>query len=213
MVRKSEVVGLAIILLFALLAATFYSHMPEQMVCHWDDKGEIGATESRDILLLAGLLTLCGVFTLFAVISRIGKLRPQTKEARFYYGVGLNLMLLFYLAVESAVMLWNVGVRIDFFSVLGVGFGAMIFFVGRVFNHAKPHWFVSLQTPWTKKNEQVWKKTNQFLGKLLCAIGIVGGVAGFFTWYSIASFHVAILAAVLAFFYSRHQYRRIVRQN
>ena len=213
MVRRSEVVGLAVVLLVACLTATFYSRMPEEMVCHWGDNGEVAGTESKDIILFGGLLTLCGVFTLFAVLSRIGRFKPETKEARFYYGVGLNLMLLFYLAADLAVILWNIGVRVEFFSVVGVGLGSMILFAGRVFCHAKPHWFVGLQTPWTKKNEQVFTKTNQFLGRLLCVIGVIGAVSALFTWYAMASFHLAVLAAVLAFFYSRHQYRRIVAQN
>lgn len=207
--RKSEIVGLIIVLLSVALAIIIYPFMPGQMASHWNSQDEVIGTTDKEFTLMVFPLVIIGIFTFFVIISRIGKLKPQVSETIFYYGVGLNMLLLFFFAMYLVFILWNVDIRISFFLVFNVGLGLIIFFVGRVLRHAKPHWFVSFRTPWAKRNEKVWEKTHQLLGKLLCIIGISGAVLGFFTPYALFVIAIAIFSVPFAYCYSYHHFRML----
>ncbi len=207
--RKSEIVGLIIVVLSVALAIIIYPFMPEQMASHWNGQDEVVGTTDKEFTLKVFPLVIFGIFTFFVIISRIGNLKPRESETVFYYGVGLNILLLFFFAMYLVFILWNVGIKISFFLVFNVGLGLMLFFLGRVVKHAKPHWFLSFRTPWVKRNEKVWEKTHQFLGMLLCMIGISGAVLAFFTPYALFVIATAYFSVPFAYWYSYHHYRML----
>lgn len=207
--RKSEVVGLIIVFFSIALTIIMYPFMPEQMPSHWNSQDEVVGTTDKDFTLKIFPLVIFGIFTFFVIISRMGDLKPQTSETVFYYGVALNILLLFFFVMHLVYILWNVGIRISVFLVFNVGLGIMLFFLGRVLQHAKPHWFLSFRTPWVKRNEIVWEKTHQLLGKLLCIIGISGAVLGFFTPYASFVIVIAYFSVPFTYWYSYHHYRML----
>ena len=167
----------------------------------------------KKLFVVGSLATIFAIFTAFVVISRIAKYVPETRQTQIYYGIGINLILLFPIAVIFAVIASNSGVSCNVLKVASVCISLIILFLGIVVRNAKSHWFVSLRTPWTKKNEQVWNKTHRLLGNIFCIIGICGAVAGTVTFYALFTTNIAVLAVVVAVIYSYTRYRKMKLPN
>lgn len=208
--RKGEVIGIAILLAVALTVMLLYSKLPDQMIINWDSEGRaIGNTMLKINFIRLFLLGAILVFLLFLGLSRIGKLRPETKEAQFYYSGGLSVSAVVYSAIYLSVVLWNLEIKHSVLQVVAGGFGVILFFVGRVISKAKSHWFVSFRTPWTKRSKDIFDEANCFLGKLLCIIGTCGVVASFVTFYAIFAINLAMLAILYVFIYSYWKAKKV----
>lgn len=209
--RKSEIIGLAIILSALLFFGIAYSVLPEEMFSYFDGDGDPIDTIPTSAFMLISAAVLGGIFAVFAVLSRIEKMRPRARRPRLYYGIGLIIMLLFYIACFGAVILWNLGIEINLFKVFVVGLGVIFFTAGTMVRNAKPGWFMGCRTPWTGRDERVWYKTHQFGGNLLCLIGLIQTIAGLFTVYAFFVIFATIFTLPLIFAYSYLEYRRIIK--
>jgi uncharacterized membrane protein len=51
--------------------------------------------------------------------------------------------------------------------------GLLFIFIGNLSPKFKPNYFVGIRTPWTLANEDVWKKTHRFGGKVFVITGLL----------------------------------------
>ena len=88
--------------------------------------------------------------------------------------------------------------------------GILFIVIGNYLPQCKPNYFVGIKTPWTLSNEEVWRKTHRFSGKVFVILGIIMILSVFVpvTWKSFVMVVVIIGAVGLTMGYSYVAYKR-----
>ncbi|WP_266076364.1 SdpI family protein [Haladaptatus caseinilyticus] len=209
-VRTQYLVAALLVAVAFGVSVFFYPQMPDRMATHWTTSGDADGTMGK--LWGAFLLpTVTAVLlALFAVIPRIDPLDENISVFRKQYALFVVLFVAFMLYVHSFVILWNLGYRFDFTTVLAPAIGALFYFIGVLMNRVERNWFVGVRTPWTLSNDEVWKNTHSRAGPLFKLAGLVAIVGVFVPTYAIYLMVVpAVGIAIYLTVYSYVEYRRV----
>ena len=152
-----------------------YNSLPQTVPTHFGIKGQADAFSNKSTLWL----TLCilgglSIF-LFLLMRFLPKIDPK-KTAQYSAGVFnkiavaavLLLCAINFLIVDAAQ---NGSFR--FFRVFPVIMGVFFAFMGNIMHSIKPNYFAGIRTPWTLENEETWRRTHQFGGKLWFVGGLL----------------------------------------
>jgi len=180
MMRKNEITILVIILFSFILSFYFYPQMPEEIVSHWNAQGQVDGYISKFLGLFLMPFILIGLALLFNVIPRIDPLKKNIEKFRRYYDGFIILFLLFMLSIHLHGILWNIGIEINPFVILPIGFGLLFFCIGILCENTKRNWSIGIRTPWTLSSDVVWDKTHKIGGKLFKIAGVIALVGVFF---------------------------------
>jgi len=207
--RKTYIAALLLIIASFCLSIYGYNHVPSKMVVHWNEKGEENGYMAKEwgLFLLPVIMLL--LFLLFIVIPRIDPLGENIEKFRIYYDGFVVIFLLYMFIINLQIILWNVGIRIEFNLTLPLLFGILFFYIGILLGKAERNWFVGIRTPWTLSSDNVWKKTHAIGGKLFKVAGIIAVTGIFAGEYAI----ILIVAPVILFsiflvVYSYFEWRR-----
>ena len=110
---------------------------------------------------------------LFVLLPRIDPLRKNYEKFRNYYEGFILVFVLYLLAVQVFLILWNLGFLLSPNITFPVLFGILLIYLGFLIGHAEQNWFVGIRTPWTLSSVSVWKKTHDRGGKLFILAGII----------------------------------------
>lgn len=208
-ITRSEITGIAIILLSFAASLWFWPQMPDKMATHWGIQGQVNGYMPKfwGLFFVPLLQLVLGLF-LWA-IPRIDPLKANIAKFQKYYHEFILVILLFMLAVHLQVLLWNSWIKISPNRFIPVGLGILFFYAGILTQNAKPNWFVGIRTPWTLSSERVWEKTHTIGGKLFKVAGIIILLGMFFPGYAFWFILIPVIAVTLfAYVYSYQEYRK-----
>lgn len=201
-------IALVLVLTFAVTIFAWPS-MPDRVASHWGFSGEAdGYLPKAWGLLLVPFLSV-GLAALLLLLPRIDPLEANIAEFREAYEGFIVVFLLFLLAVQAFILLWNGGIRVSIALVLPPAFAALFYEIGVLMGQAKPNWFIGIRTPWTLSSERVWEKTHALGGRLFKITGVFALLGIFFPAYAILFILVPALA--VSFYlvvYSYREYRK-----
>lgn len=209
---RTEIAGIAVILLSFAASLWFWPQMPEKMATHWGMKGQVNGYMPKfwGLFFVPILQLVLGLF--LWVIPRIDPLKANIVKFQKYYNGFIVVLLLFMLAVHLQVLLWNTGVKISPNRFIPVSLGILFFYIGILSQYSKPNWFVGIRTPWTLSSERVWEKTHKIGGKLFKMAGIITLTGMFFPRYAIWFILVPIIGMeFFTYVYSYLEYRKEAR--
>jgi uncharacterized membrane protein len=202
--------------ILALLALTIaaYPALPPVVATHWNAAGAAnGSMEKLPGLAIVPALTLACT-ALFLFLPRIDPLRKNYDRFRDYYEGFILVFVLFMLAVQALVILWNTGHPVDMNTVFPILFGLLFVYLGFLVEHAEPNWFVGIRTPWTLSSAAVWKKTHALGGTLFRVAGIISLLGALAGPYAFAFILVpAIAVAVYTVVYSYIAFRNELKEK
>jgi uncharacterized membrane protein len=197
--RKGEIAVIVIVLLSILVTVLTYSSMPERVASHWDINGNVNGHMSRfwGMMLFPIMFIVLGA--LFIVIPRIDPLKANIKKFQNHYDWFILVIMLFLLATQGQVLLWNLGVKIspNFFFPLGMGI--LVFAIGVLMQYAKRNYSIGIRTPWTLANDKVWNKTHALGSKLFKIAGIIALIGALIPKYA---FYFVIFPLIAVALYS-----------
>ncbi len=200
---------IAALILTFLITIIMYPALPDQVISHWTAAGEPDGhmTKFWGLALIPLIMVL--LVALFAVIPRIDPLRKSYEAFRNYYEGFVLLFVLFMLAIQLMIILWNTGYPVSPNLLLPVLTGILFIYIGFLLDHAEQNWFVGIRTPWTLSSKTVWKKTHELGGKLFKISGIVCFAGLLFPDFAIWFILVPALAtALVTIVYSYFVYTR-----
>jgi uncharacterized membrane protein len=209
---RTEIAGIAVILLSFAASLWFRPQMPEKMATHWGMQGQVNGYMPRfwGLFFVPILQLVLGLFLWF--IPRLDPLKANIAKFQKYYNGFIVALLLFMLAVHLQVLLWNTGVKISPNRFIPVGLGLLFFYIGILCQYAKPNWFVGIRTPWTLSSERVWEKTHKAGGKLFKVAGIITLTGVFFPGHAFWFILVPVIGlAFFTYIYSYLEYRKEAR--
>lgn len=208
--RRSYVVGIALIAVSAVVSVLAYPEMPAEMATHWNAEGEIDGQTPR-LLALAVVPALSAVaLGLFAVLPRVDPLGENVAAFREQYDTFVVLLVAFLTYLHLLVVGANAGYEFEVIQALAPAVGALFYYVGVLSEHAERNWFVGIRTPWTISSEEVWERTHERAAPLFKLAGVVAALAAFVPTYAEVVIAAPVaLVVVYATVYSYVEYRRV----
>lgn len=169
------------LLLLSILPISFlvfvWNTLPQQVPLQWGLNGEVNRYGDKMELLIIGLLPVF-LYALFLCIPMIDpKKRLESMGNKFYT---IRLITTLFIAILFTYIIYSVKEETltnpnYLFMIIG-GFFVML---GNYFKTIKPNYFVGIRTPWTLENEDIWKTTHKFAGKLWVAGGLLIIISSF----------------------------------
>ena len=164
-----------IILLPLLYLFLVYDQLPAKVPVHFGINGQPNGFVSNNLtwLPIGGLAALAmACYLLFRNIHRIDPKRQVRISSAAFIKIGLAIVLL--LSALSVYILYsathgNIGLARLVYALLGLFF----FYIGNLMYSIKPNYFVGIRIPWTLDDEDNWRATHQFAGKLWFALGLI----------------------------------------
>jgi uncharacterized membrane protein len=175
-----DVILLVIGLIPLIVAAFYYSKLPEQMASHFGINGEAnGSMKKEYFLLLIGLVTI-GIPMLFKITRHIDpkrlnyiKFEDSFELMRLFISIllsGLFLLTIFYnLGYTMGIRFWGIPAT-----------GVFFILIGNILGRIRFNYFFGIRTPWTLANEEVWRRTHRFGGPIFMIGGILMLTSVFF---------------------------------
>ena len=206
LIRLAIIAGIVITF---LLTAAAYPALPDQVASHWNAAGQADGSMGKVTGLFLIPVIMLAFTGLFVLLPRIDPLKKNYEKFRNYYDGFILLFVLYLLAIQLQLILWNLGYPVSPNLTFPVLFGALFIYLGFLLGHAEQNWFVGIRTPWTLSSATVWKKTHLLGGKLFKIAGIIsclGVFAGRFAlWFILAP---VLIVAVYTVVYSYIEFQR-----
>ncbi|MGE6849375.1 SdpI family protein [Bacillus tropicus] len=206
---RKHLVAIILILITGLAWAYAWPNLPDTMAVHWGMEGVNGyASKFNAMLLLLGIM----IFT-YVLLTITPKIDPKKKNydkfSKGYMIINYSVVVLLFL-VNMLVIGVGLGYDIPMNSTPLILVGLLFIVIGNYLPQCKPNYFVGIKTPWTLSNEEVWRKTHRFSGKVFVILGIIMILSIFVpvTWKSFIMVVVIIGAVGLTMGYSYVAYKK-----
>lgn len=163
------------LLLLSLLPISFlafvWNVLPNQVPLQWGINGEVNRYGDKIELLIVGLLPMF-LYVLFLFIPMIDPKRRLDSMGNKYYTIRLITAL--FISVLFTYVIYSIKEEsLGNPNYLFMIIGAFFVLLGNYFKTIKPNYFLGIRTPWTLENEDIWKTTHRFAGKLWVAGGLL----------------------------------------
>ncbi|MEY8751281.1 SdpI family protein [Alkalicoccobacillus gibsonii] len=120
-----------------------------------------------------------------------------------------NLMSIFFVCLHVPILLSITGVNIQVGLVISISIGVLMIGIGTLLPNTKRNALFGARTKWSLKDDEVWKQTNQFAGKLFIWFGLLLMAVGFISIISIGLFAsmLTLIFAILMIIIEIYSYK------
>ncbi len=197
-------------ILSAIAACIVLPDLPEIIPTHFNMSGEVDGYGSRYMIFLAPVTIL--ICQVLAEVCRAidPKKENYDKFKKYYYqlffGIGLIMLVMQGVTIAAA---FGRNPHVD--TIMPVMLGILFIFIGNMMPKFEHNFMAGIKTSWTLANEQVWKETHRFGGK----VWMIGGFLSILTvllpafWRFIAFLAVVIIITIIPIVFSYIRYKKI----
>ena len=195
---------------------TQFADLPAQVPIHWGADGRADGFVPRQEILPYWLI-MPGVMGLMALlIPLLPWLSPKQFEvdrSKTVYGSVMVLATALLGYLHAVILGASFEPMFPLARWFMGGFGLFFALLGLVIGKVQRNFWVSVRTPWTLANEEVWDRTHRMAADLFVAAGLVALAAGLLNlpWY--VGFAGIIAAALAPVIYSLVLYKQLQRQG
>ncbi|MCM3734564.1 SdpI family protein [Bacillus cytotoxicus] len=209
---KKHIFAIILISITILAWIISWPHLPNTIATHRSGDTPDGySSKLNGMLSMVGIMI--GTYILLNVVSKVDPKKENYKKfsksfAMITYSV---LVVLFIANVDIIAAGLGYDLSINRFSGLLVGILFLV--IGNYLPQCKPNYFIGIRTPWTLSNEEVWRKTHRFGGKVFIILGIIMCLSIFApaTWKSYIMLTVVLGGVVVTMLYSYFAYKKEMR--
>ena len=169
---KKELPIIGIVLLPFIYLAFIWNTLPEKVPTHWSAKGDIDHWGDKTFLLSVPFMLPVFVSILFLIIPKIDPKKKislmggKFNQIKFVFVLFASVLALFVIFCSKSLSFSSPKF---IFVLIGILFLAM----GNYFKVIQPNYFLGIRTPWTLENNEVWRLTHIFAGKLWFVGGLL----------------------------------------
>lgn len=170
--RREWLIWLSMLIPFIYILY-IWNQLPDVVPTHFNIKGEPDAYGSKAMgTLILPCINLFIYFTLLFIPRFDPRYNHYEKFQKAYYAIRLVIHIFLSLLALAIVYIAMTG---SMFSLRFIPVFAflMIAMLGYFMRTVKSNFFVGIRTPWTLSNEEVWKQTHEFGGKVMFYTGII----------------------------------------
>ncbi|MGF9963713.1 SdpI family protein [Bacillus rhizoplanae] len=206
---KKHIFAIILISITILAWIISWPHLPNTIATHWSGGTADGySSKLNGMLLMVGIMI--GTYILLNVVPNIDPKKENYKKFSKSFTM-ITYSILFVLFIGNIdIIATGLGydLRINRFSELLVGILFLV--IGNYLPQCKPNFFVGIRTPWTLSNEEVWRKTHRFGGKVFIVLGIIMCLSIFApaAWKSYIVLTVVLIGVVITVLYSYFAYKK-----
>lgn len=192
---KKELPIIGIVLTPFVYLAIIWNSLPQRVPIHWNYKGEIDDWGNK--FSLFGMLFLLPVLT-YVLMLVIPKIDPKKRislmggklyQLKFFLVLFMSLLALFIIYITKNQSFSDS--NLHYFLI-----GILFIILGNYFKVIQPNYFMGIRTPWTLENNEVWKSTHIFAGKLWFAGGLIMILGGLV--FQDSNFSLFFISLILA---------------
>ena len=166
-ILKKELYQIIIAFIPIIYLGIIYNSLPPNVPVHLNIQGEIDRFGNKSELVFIALMPLL-IYVIFSIVPK-NKIKAMGKK--YQKLKTLLILLISLLAVYILYSIKNQTFSNPNFIILSIGIFYTIF--GNYSKTIKSNYFIGIRTPWTLKNETVWKNTHILAGKLWFVGGII----------------------------------------
>lgn len=165
----------AIVTLATLLgSAVVYPTLPDKIPTHWNIKGQVDATGSKD---WAVFLMPCAMLGLLGLLRAIPWLSPKHFEVDAFQSTYAWIVLLVqcvFAYIHLLTILAALGNIVDFPRAMSGCLFLFFALMGNVLGKVRKNFYVGIRTPWTLASDRVWNDTHRLAARMFVLVGVVG---------------------------------------
>lgn len=194
---KTEIIPVLLIIISAISSFYFYAHFPERVPIHWTFSGEPDNYGSPLFAAFFVPVLLIFLYILFLVIPYIDPRKDRYSEFSGVFHIFKGIIIFVMAAIYFIAGLSGLGYNISISSFVPPLIGVMFIIIGALMPRIKSNWFMGIRTPWTLSNEEVWRRTHIFGGKVFIFGGLMFLIMPFLPDIFQASFLVGLMIIIL----------------
>lgn len=211
---KKELPIIGIVLTPFVYLAIIWDSLPQRVPIHWNYKGEIDNWGDKFSLILMLLLLPVLMYVLMTFIPRIDpKNRISLMGGKFYQ---LKFFLVLFMSLVALLIVYTTKERsVNNPNLVFALLGLLLIIFGNYFKVIQPNYFIGIRTPWTLENNEVWKATHVFAGKIWVIGGFVlvlGGLLLNNVFGKVLVFIIVVLA-LIPVVYSFIKFKQIQKRD
>lgn len=211
---KKELPIIGIVLTPFVYLAIIWDSLPQRVPIHWNYKGEIDNWGDKFSLILMLLLLPVLMYVLMTFIPRIDpKNRISLMGGKFYQ---LKFFLVLFMSLVALLIVYTTKERsVNNPNLVFALLGVLLIIFGNYFKVIQPNYFIGIRTPWTLENNEVWKATHVFAGKIWVIGGFVlvlGGLLLNNVFGKVLVFIIVVLA-LIPVVYSFIKFKQIQKRD
>ena len=214
---------LVVLNLIALIFVTF--GLPDMVPVHMNLVGMIEGFGSKWYIPIMGVIPLFIVIAYILYIYWKNSDLNKSIEEKIISAIVLCFIAISWIPILIAFLTANLNiynssdlVSIEILSLVLIVLSALFIFIGSFMEDIKPNYFFGIRTPWTLKNELVWKKTHKLgsytsmiSGFILLVYGLATFISGSGIYFIIGLFIAIFLLAVVPIVYSYYEFNKIIK--
>ncbi|KAF2079141.1 SdpI family protein [Flavobacterium sharifuzzamanii] len=212
---KKELPLIGIVLIPFVYLATIWNTLPERVPVHWNYKGEIDNWGDKFSLLFLLFMLPVLMYGLMTAASKIDPKKRISLMGRKFYQ--LKFFLVLFMSVLASFFIYLAkNQSLSSPGLMYVAVGVLLIIFGNYFKVIQPNYFIGIRTPWTLENQQVWKATHAFAGKLWLAGGfviILGGLTFSGFNFSKIFIGIGITIAAVPMIYSYFKFKSLEKKE
>ncbi|AGK55763.1 SdpI family protein [Bacillus sp. 1NLA3E] len=170
---KKHVFPIFMIGLTILAWVIAFPKLPQEVPIHWSFTGEANGYSSK----LGAMFTQIGIMTLLYVsVAFLPKIDPRKANYSLFskgYQIIYNSLLTIFFVLNVITILIGLGYDIPMATMSTLIIGAIFIIMGNFMQQVRSNFFIGIRTPWTLSNDEVWKKTHRFGGKIFFGGGVI----------------------------------------
>ncbi|PGZ99138.1 hypothetical protein COE51_09910 [Bacillus pseudomycoides] len=210
---KKHIFAIILISITILAWIISWPHLPNTIATHWSSSGTVNGYSSKlnGMLLMVGVMV--GTYILLNVVPKIDPKKENYKKfSKSFTMITYSILVVLFIA-NMDIIATGLGydLRINRFAELIVGILFLV--IGNYLPQCKPNFFIGIRTPWTLSNEEVWRKTHRFSGKVFIVLGIIMCISTFApaAWKSYIVLTVVLIGVVITMLYSYLAYKKEIK--
>ncbi|KFN14494.1 MULTISPECIES: SdpI family protein [Bacillus] len=206
---KKHLFAIILILTTCLIWAISWPYLPDTIAIHWS-----GGTADGFSSKLTGMMSMVGIMIgCYVFLNVLQKIDPKKENYEKFSKalMMINNSLLVVLFIGNIDIITNgLGYKLFINRVPELLVGILFLIIGNYLPQCKPNFFVGMRNPWTLSNEEVWRKTHRFSGKVFVALGLMMMVSIVVPaeWRSYMMLTMILIAVVLTNGYSYILYKK-----
>jgi len=187
--------------------------LPDTVPMHWNFKGEVDSYGSKYSLWVVILAINLPMYLLMLFLPKIAAKAESFNQMGKKYNRLRFILQLFMSAIVCVIIFSSSGLSdIGIEIMLGFCFALFMILFGNYMGSIRQNHFVGIRTPWTLENEEVWKKTHQFCGRMWIVSGFIGLILVFFlsgNWALVTIVGLMIIPMIIALIYSYKLFKKL----
>lgn len=168
---KTMIITSIVIILPIIAGLIFWNELPDKIATHWGADGKANGWSSKPFAVFGIPVFL---LVMHWVCLMVSSLDPKKQNID---GKPLNLVLwicpVISLFINTLVYCLSLGVVVDVSLICILFFGVGFIIIGNFLPKCKPNYSVGIKVSWTLNNEENWRMTHRFAGKVWVLGGIV----------------------------------------